>query len=83
MTKMASPIIRPTFNDAFGGGVGVSVGPGVGDGAVVGSGVSVGAGVSGGMGVGGGGGGGADMFEAVRFNTRLSPVSQVPVSIAW
>ena len=83
MPKTVSPTIRRTFNGAFSAGVGVSVGPRVGDGSVVGSGVSVGAGVSGGMGVGGGGGGGADMFEAVRFNSRLSPVSQVPVSIAW
>ena len=78
MPKTVSPTIRRTFNGAFSAGVGVSVGPRVGDGAVVGSGVSVGAGVSGGMGVGVG----VDMLEAVRFNTRLSPVSQVPVSIA-
>ena len=78
MPKTVSPTIRRTFNGAFSAGVGVSVGPRVGDGSVVGSGVSVGAGVSGGMGVGVG----VDMLEAVRFNTRLSPVSQVPVSIA-
>jgi len=79
MPKMVSPIIRPMFNGVFGAGVGVSVGLGVGDGVVVGGGVIVGVGVPEGV------GDGVDVtvLEAVRFNTRLSPVSQVPVSFAW
>ena len=81
MPKMVTPIICLWLNDAFGVGVGIRVGLGVEDGVLVGSGVIVGVGVSEGMGVGVGVD--ADMLEAVRFNSRLSPVSQVPVSIAW
>ena len=78
MPKMVSPTICLTLNDALGAGVGVGIGPGVGDGVVVGSGVIVGVGVSEGVGEGVG----VAVLEAVRFNTRLSPVSQVPISIA-
>ncbi len=78
MPKMVTPIICLWLNDAFGVGVGIRVGLGVEDGVLVGSGVIVGVGVSEGIGVGVG----VDMLEAVRFNTRLSPVSQVPISIA-
>ena len=83
MPKMVTPIICLWLNDAFCVGVGIRVGLGVEDGVLVGSGVRVGAGVSGGMVVSVGTGVGAGMLEAVRFNTRLSPVSQVPVPITW
>jgi hypothetical protein len=78
MPKMVTPIICLLLNDAFGVGVGIRVGLGVEDGVLVGSGVIVGVGVSGGMGVGVG----ERVIKAERFNTRLSPISQVPVSIA-
>ncbi len=76
--KIARPTMRPMFSGAFGGGVGVGVGVGmdVGEGEDVGKGVTVGVVVSEGVGVG------EAVLEAVRFNTRLSPVSHVPVSIA-
>jgi len=86
MPKMVTPAICLTLNDAFGAGVGVSagpgvgvsVGPGVGDGSVVGINVIVGVAVSEGVGEGIG----VAVLDAVRFNTRLRPVSQVPISIA-
>ena len=78
MPKMVPPIICLWLNDAFGVGVGIRVGLGVEDGVLVGSGVIVGVGVSEGVGDGVGGA----MLEAVRFIAKLSPVSQVPVSIA-
>ena len=80
MPKMVTPIICLWLNDAFGVGVGIRVGLGVEDGVLVGSGVIVGVGVSDVLGVGVGVGG--RILKAVKFNTRLSPVSQVPVSIA-
>ena len=80
MPKMVTPIICLWLNDAFGVGVGIRVGLGVEDGVPVGSGVIVGVGVSEGMGEGVGVG--ERVLKAVRLDTRLSPVSQVPVSIA-
>ncbi len=82
MPKTAKPITRPMFTCFPGAGdwLGVDVGAGV---SMMGA-VEVGVGVISGPGVCDGSVVGVGIFvaEAVRFNTRLVPVSQVPFSTA-